>query len=94
MGLNLKNSRYMIRYMHNPTRATSMESAYICIRLNTAAIRTMIPIGRNEQANAAISRILMSSSLVMYPILPFKVLKATKASKNLMTGTIKASYLL
>ena len=65
LGLNRKNSRYMIRYMHNPTRATSMESAYICIRLNAAAIKAMIPTGRNEHASAAISRIVMSSSLVM-----------------------------
>ena len=64
-GLNRKNSRYMIRYMHSPTRATSMESAYICIRLNAAAIRTINPTGRNEQVRAAISIILVSSILAM-----------------------------
>ena len=80
--------------MHNPTKATSMESAYICIRLNTAAIRTISPKGRNEQARAAISTIFISVILVMYPILPLSVLKTIKASKNLIAGTINASDLL
>jgi hypothetical protein len=42
-----------------------MESAYMCIRLNTAAIRTINPTGRNEQVRAAISMILISSIRVI-----------------------------
>ena len=65
LGLNRKNSRYITRYTQSPTSATSMESAYICARLNSVANTTSIPVGRKEHVSATISTITMSSSWVI-----------------------------
>ena len=51
--------------MHNPTKATSMDNAYICSRLNKDATKTIQPIGINEQNRDAISTMPTLSTLAI-----------------------------
>ena len=86
-GVNLKYKRYIIIITQRAINANSADIEYKCTSINNDKRRIVPPLGMNAQTTAATNANNGLPSFELSPILTLKIINATRATKNLTTGT-------